>query len=50
VSITAANAAPARAARSRGSPPWSRSCKPTEEKPFIEAAKVVAPHRLVVDQ
>jgi hypothetical protein len=49
VRITASNAAGAREAVSPVTAVVSE-LKPTEEKPFIAAAKVVAPHRLVVDQ
>ena len=49
VRITASNAAGAREAVSPATAVVSE-LKPTEEKPFIAAAKVVAPHRLVVDQ
>lgn len=49
VRITASNGAGARDAVSEVTPVVSE-LKPTEEKPFIAAAKVVAPHRLLVDQ
>jgi hypothetical protein len=49
VRITASNGAGARDAVS-GVTSVVSELKPTEEKPFIAAAKVVAPHRLVVDQ
>jgi hypothetical protein len=49
VRITASNGAGARDAVSEVTSVVSE-LKPTEEKPFIAAAKVVAPHRLVVDQ
>ena len=49
VRITASNLAGARDAVSDATPLVSE-LKPTEQKPFIAAAKVAAPHRLVVDQ
>ena len=49
VRITALNSAGVREAVSDPTPVVSE-LKPTEQKPSIAAAKVVAPHRLVVDQ
>jgi hypothetical protein len=49
VRITASNGAGARDAVSEVTPLVSE-LKPTEQKPFIAAAKVAAPHRLLVDQ
>jgi hypothetical protein len=49
VRITASNAAGAREAVSSVTSVVSE-LKPTEEKPFVAAAKVIAPHRLVVDE
>ena len=49
VKITAANLAGARGALSDPTAVVS-ALKPTEQNPSIEAAKVTAPHRLVIDQ